>query len=156
MVDETRHLKNGTATVGVQSQYTGIADRIENAQVAVYLVYSAARGHAVIGRALYVSLSWTEDPDRCRSAGIPEDLAFASKPQPEAPGSACRPKRVERASGATTSAQVDIHDPADRPHRFTGLLVVLVGSGAVSNQQGRGDGTTGEGPQADGAGGAEA
>jgi SRSO17 transposase len=29
-------VKKGTATVGVQRQYTGTAGRIENAQVAVY------------------------------------------------------------------------------------------------------------------------
>jgi SRSO17 transposase len=35
VVDETGDLKKGTATVGVQRQYTGTAGRIENAQVAV-------------------------------------------------------------------------------------------------------------------------
>lgn len=80
VVDETGDLKKGTATVGVQRQYTGTAGRVENAQVAVYLVYSAARGHAAIDRALYVPRSWTEDPDRCRSTGIPDDLAFATEP----------------------------------------------------------------------------
>ena len=48
VVDETGDLKKGTSTVGVQRQYTGTAGRIENAQVAVYLVYAAAAGHAVI------------------------------------------------------------------------------------------------------------
>jgi SRSO17 transposase len=37
VVDETGDLKKGTATVGVQRQYTGTAGRTENAQVAVYL-----------------------------------------------------------------------------------------------------------------------
>jgi SRSO17 transposase len=41
VVDETGDLKKGTATAGVQRQYTGTAGRIENAQVAVYLGYSA-------------------------------------------------------------------------------------------------------------------
>ena len=81
VVDETGDLKKGTATVGVQRQYTGTAGRIENSQVAVYLVYSAARGHAAIDRALYVPRSWTDDPDRCRAAGIPDNVAFATKPQ---------------------------------------------------------------------------
>ncbi len=36
-VDETGDVKKGTATPGVQRQYTGTAGRIENAQVAVYL-----------------------------------------------------------------------------------------------------------------------
>lgn len=62
MVDESGDLKKGTATVGVQRQYTGTAGRIENSQVAVYLVYSAARAHAAIDRALYVPRSWTDDP----------------------------------------------------------------------------------------------
>ena len=44
-LDETGDLKKGTATAGVQRQYTGTAGRIENAQVAVYLGY-AARGRA--------------------------------------------------------------------------------------------------------------
>lgn len=35
VVDETGDLKKGTATVGVQRQYTGTAGRIENSQVAV-------------------------------------------------------------------------------------------------------------------------
>ena len=38
VVDETGDLKKGTTTVGVKRQYTGTAGRIENAQVAVYLV----------------------------------------------------------------------------------------------------------------------
>jgi len=80
VVDETGDLKKGTATVGVQRQYTGTAGRIENSQVAVYLVYSAACGHAAIDRALYVPRSWTDDLDRCRTAGIPEDLTFTTKP----------------------------------------------------------------------------
>ena len=46
VVDETGDLKKGTQTVGVQRQYTGTAGRIENAQVAVYLVYATDAGHA--------------------------------------------------------------------------------------------------------------
>jgi hypothetical protein len=49
-VDETGDLKKGTATAGVQRQYTGTAGRIENSQVAVYLGYAAPGGHALIDR----------------------------------------------------------------------------------------------------------
>ena len=52
--DETGDLKKGDRTVGVQRQYTGTAGRIENAQVAVYLTYAGARGHAMIDRELYL------------------------------------------------------------------------------------------------------
>jgi SRSO17 transposase len=81
VVDETGDLKKGTATAGVQRQYTGTAGRIENAQVAVYLGYAAPRGHALIDRELYLPRSWTDDPARCQAAGIPADIKFATKPQ---------------------------------------------------------------------------
>lgn len=80
VVDETGDLKKGIHTVGVQRQYTGTAGRIENSQVAVYLIYSATAGHAAIDRRLYVPRSWTQDRERCRAAGVPEDLGFATKP----------------------------------------------------------------------------
>jgi hypothetical protein len=81
VVDETGDLKKGTHTVGVQRQYTGTAGRIENSQVAVYLVYAGERGHAAVDRELYIPRSWTCDPDRCRAAGLGEDTVFATKPE---------------------------------------------------------------------------
>ena len=80
VVDETGDLKKGAMTAGVQRQYTGTAGRTENAQVAVYLTYAAPAGSAFIDRALYLPRSWTSDPARCRAAGIPEGVAFATKP----------------------------------------------------------------------------
>jgi SRSO17 transposase len=52
VVDETGDVKKGTHTVGVQRQYTGTAGRIEDTQVAVYLVYMGLRGHAAVDREL--------------------------------------------------------------------------------------------------------
>src|SRR4051812_41532775 len=49
-------------------------------QVAVYLTYSAARGHALIDRELYLPRSWTDDPGRCAAAGVPAGVGFATKP----------------------------------------------------------------------------
>jgi SRSO17 transposase len=80
VIDETGDVKKGTHTVGVQRQYTGTAGRIENAQVAVYLAYAAAGGQALIDRELYLPASWTDDPARCAAAGVPADVAFATKP----------------------------------------------------------------------------
>jgi SRSO17 transposase len=81
VVDETGDVKKGTATVGVQRQYSGTAGRIENSQVAVYLTYAAPGGHALIDRALYLPRSWADDSDRCDGAGIPSDRrGFATKP----------------------------------------------------------------------------
>jgi SRSO17 transposase len=80
VVDETGDLKKGTATVGVQRQYTGTAGRVENAQVAVLLVYASQAGHGVIDRELYLPRAWTADLDRRRAAGVPDQMRFATKP----------------------------------------------------------------------------
>ncbi|GGN63374.1 hypothetical protein GCM10011579_031650 [Streptomyces albiflavescens] len=78
VVDETGDVKKGTHSVRAQRQYTGTADRIENAQVAVYLVYADRRGHAAVDREPYIPRSWTSKPDRCRAAGLDEDTVFAT------------------------------------------------------------------------------
>jgi SRSO17 transposase len=80
VVDETGDLKKGAQTVGVQRQYTGTAGRVENAQVAVLLVYASPAGHGVVDRELYLPRGWTRDPDRCQAAGIPAQVGFATKP----------------------------------------------------------------------------
>src|SRR4051812_35689163 len=80
VIDETGDVKKGTATVGVQRQYTGTAGRIENSQVAVHLTYSTASGHALIDREFSLPRSWTEDPARCATAGVPTEVGFATKP----------------------------------------------------------------------------
>ncbi|QMU80719.1 IS701 family transposase [Streptacidiphilus sp. PB12-B1b] len=81
VVDETGDVKKGTHTVAVQRQYTGTAGRIENSQVAVYLVYAGERGHAAVDRELYIPRSWTCDPERCQAAGLGENTVFATKPE---------------------------------------------------------------------------
>jgi SRSO17 transposase len=65
----------------VQRQYSGIAGRVENCQVAVFLSYAWPAGHALIDRELYLPRSWAADPAWCAAAGIPQDKAvFATKP----------------------------------------------------------------------------
>jgi SRSO17 transposase len=43
-------------------------------------VYASNAGHALIDRELYLPQSWIKDPDRCRTAGIPDQVGFATKP----------------------------------------------------------------------------
>jgi SRSO17 transposase len=81
VVDETGDLKKGTASAGVQRQYTGTAGRVENCQVAVFLSYASPAGHALIDRELYLPRSWTADPARCAAAGVPGGTSFATKPK---------------------------------------------------------------------------
>jgi SRSO17 transposase len=81
VVDETGDLKKGTRTVGVQRQYTGTAGKVDNAQVAVYLAYATTAGHGVVDRELYLPQGWLADPARCHAAGVPDQRAFATKPE---------------------------------------------------------------------------
>ena len=46
----------------------------------MFLAYASAAGHALIDRELYLSESWTSDRDRCRAAGIGDEVEFATKP----------------------------------------------------------------------------
>jgi SRSO17 transposase len=63
----------------VARQYSGTAGRIENCQVGVFMAYRSARGHALIDRQLYLPQAWTDDRDRCREAGVPDEVGFATK-----------------------------------------------------------------------------
>lgn len=80
IVDETGFLKKGTKSAGVSRQYSGTAGRIENCQIGVFLAYRGKQGHALIDRQLYLPKAWADDRDRCREAGVPEDVEFATKP----------------------------------------------------------------------------
>jgi SRSO17 transposase len=81
VLDETGFLKKGTKSVGVQRQYSGTAGRIENCQIGVFLADAGATGRTFIDRELYLPQSWTADLDRRREAGVPKEVAFATKPQ---------------------------------------------------------------------------
>jgi len=82
VADETGFLKKGRMSAGVQRQYSGTAGRVENCQLGVFLAYAAPGGsRALIDRELYLPESWTDDRDRCRQAGIGDDVAFATKPE---------------------------------------------------------------------------
>jgi SRSO17 transposase len=78
---ETGFVKKGTRSAGVQRQYSGTAGRVENCQLGVFLAYAGPRGRALLDRELYLPGSWTDDRDRCREAGIPDDVQFATKPE---------------------------------------------------------------------------
>jgi SRSO17 transposase len=81
VVDETGFIKKGTRSAGVQRQYTGTTGKIDNCQLGVFLTYAGARGRALVDRELYLPRSWTADRDRCRDAGIADQVGFATKPE---------------------------------------------------------------------------
>src|SRR6187401_2292706 len=81
VVDETGFLKQGKASCGVARQYTGSAGKITNCQIGVFAAYGSERGHAFIDRSLYLPQAWAEDPARRAAAHVPQQIAFATKPQ---------------------------------------------------------------------------
>ena len=78
--DDTGFIKKGVRSAGVRRQYSGTAGRTENCQIGTFLAYASVHGHALIDRELYLPECWTEDRDRCRAAGIGEEVGFATKP----------------------------------------------------------------------------
>ena len=81
VVDETGFLKKGTKSVGVKRQYCGTAGKRENCQVGVFLAYASPRGRTFLDRELYLPEEWAADAERRNEAGVPEEVAFATKPQ---------------------------------------------------------------------------
>jgi SRSO17 transposase len=85
IVDDTQMIKKGVKSVGVAPQHCGSTNQIENCQVLVMLAYARlaerGSGHAFIGHRLYLPERWTKDPERCREAGVPADVVFATKPR---------------------------------------------------------------------------
>jgi SRSO17 transposase len=81
VVDETGFLKKGRKSGGVARQYSGTAGRIENCQIGVFLGYATAAGRTFLDRELYLPKAWIDDRDRCREAGVPDAVEFATKPE---------------------------------------------------------------------------
>jgi SRSO17 transposase len=81
VLDETGFLKKGRHSAGVARQYRGTAGKVDNCQIGVFLGYASVLGHVLLDRELYLPKEWTDNPERCRQAGIPAARRFATKPQ---------------------------------------------------------------------------
>ena len=97
IVDETADEKSSADCVGAARQYSGTVGGVALCRVAVTLTYATGRGHALIGRALYLPEGCAADEEHRELAGVPEEVLFATKPQ---------------LAGALL----------DRRHRYTGTL----------------------------------
>jgi SRSO17 transposase len=80
VLDETGWLKQGDHSVGVSHQYCGAVGKQAHCQVAVELVVSNGEIAAPVGGRLYLPESWTRDRARRRAAGVPDPMAFQTKP----------------------------------------------------------------------------
>ena len=81
IVDETADEKSSADAAGAARQYSGTTGGIALCQVAVTLTYATRRGHALIGRALYLPERCAADEEHRELAGVPEEVMFATKPQ---------------------------------------------------------------------------
>jgi SRSO17 transposase len=80
VLDDTQVIKKGVKSVGAAHQHCGSTGDVRNCQVMVMLTYAAVSGHTFYDRRLYLPQSWTSDRDRCREAGVPEEVGFTTKP----------------------------------------------------------------------------
>jgi SRSO17 transposase len=79
LIDETSAVKQGTKTPGVQRQYLGCVGKVENGIVTVHLGVCKGRYKALLDADLYLPESWDRDRDRCRAAGIPDEVVYRPK-----------------------------------------------------------------------------
>jgi len=81
IVDDTSFPKKGRHSVGVARQYCGQLGKQDNCQVAVSLSLASTRGSIPIAYQLYLPKDWAGDAQRRKTGGVPEEIAFATKPE---------------------------------------------------------------------------
>jgi SRSO17 transposase len=80
ILDETSFVKKGRKTACVQRQHCGAVGKTENCVVSVHLGYATPGFHTLLDGEPYLPKeTWHEDRDRCRAAGIPDDVVYRSK-----------------------------------------------------------------------------
>jgi SRSO17 transposase len=83
LIDESSVVKQGNDSVGVAAQYCGSVGKTANGQVGVYLGYASRKGYSLIEGQLFVPDEWFEEAhdERRHACGVPEDLAYQTKPE---------------------------------------------------------------------------
>ena len=82
LIDESGFEKKGKSSAGVARQYNGRQGKVDNCQVGVFAALSSGKEVVPVGAKLYLPDSWTDDPERCDKAKIPEDERdYKTKPE---------------------------------------------------------------------------
>ena len=79
LIDETSALKSGSKTPGVQRQYLGCVGKLDNGIVTVHLGVCKGRYKTLIDAELFLPEEWAKDRERCKAAGIPDDMEYRPK-----------------------------------------------------------------------------
>ncbi len=78
IIDGTGHPKRGDKTPGVKRQWCGQTGKVDNCVVAQHLLYTDNHGgnpfSCMLASDLYLPKEWSQDRDRCRRAGIPDEV----------------------------------------------------------------------------------
>jgi SRSO17 transposase len=81
IIDDTGFPKQGKHSVGVGRQYCGQLGKSDNCQAAVSLSVSTWNSSLPIEWQLYLPEVWCQDVERCRRAGVPDEIVFQTKPE---------------------------------------------------------------------------
>src|SRR4030088_2448756 len=81
IIDDTSFPKQGRHSVGVAHQYCGQLGKQANCQTAVSLSLANHDASLPVAYRLYLPKAWAEDDVRRRKAGVPEEIAFKTKPE---------------------------------------------------------------------------
>lgn len=79
LIDETSQAKKGTKTPGVQRQWCASLGKTENCIVTVHLGIVWGQFKTLVDADLFLPKSWSQDRERCRAAGIPDDVVYRPK-----------------------------------------------------------------------------
>src|SRR6187200_1846558 len=79
VIDETSCQKWGDQTPGVQRQYLGCVGKVDNGIVTVHVGVAKGTFQALLDVDLYLPQSWDDDRERCRAAGIPDEMHYRPK-----------------------------------------------------------------------------
>ncbi len=79
--DETADLRKGHSTACVAPQHAGVTGKVENCVTWVFAALVTVFGQVWVDFDVYMPDCWAGDPARRKKAGIPEGLAFATKPE---------------------------------------------------------------------------
>lgn len=77
--DPSAHPKSGRESVGVNRQWCGRLGKVENCQVGIYMGYVSHEEHALVDMRLFLPKDWAEDRQRCRKAGVPNNVGYQSR-----------------------------------------------------------------------------
>ena len=77
--DETSDVKKGDKTPGVQRQWCGKVGKTDNCIVTVHLGFAQDDFHCLLDGELFLPESWSGDRDRCRAAGVPDEMVYRPK-----------------------------------------------------------------------------